>query len=324
MATSSGLIISKKGFWMIDSRNEWSNLKRIIVGSASNAHWPVKCPVFRRQEKTTKWSLTPVPKGPVSQNIIDEANEDLEQLSDTLKGLGVLVERPKNLDFQSFDGMYNYCPRDRLLILGSKVIDVPMLYPSRQKEIEALSEIIETETISCDEKGVILDAANVCRLNNDLLYLVSESGNLKGARWLKSVLGNEYRIHILDNIYNGVHIDSTITPVREGLVVVNGDRINGNNLPEIFNDWEVISIQKSEIVEQNFIDYPYASNYIALNFLVISPELVICDPKQAILRRKLKEKGIYSIGINLRHSRTLGGGHHCVTLDLLRENYGIS
>lgn len=309
---------------MINSHNEWSNLKRIIVGSASNAHWPSKCPIFRSQEKTTKWKVTPVPKGPVSQNIVDEANEDLEHLSDTLKNLDILVERPKNLDFQSFDGMYNYCPRDRLLILGSKVIDAPMLYPTRQKEIEALSNIIKISPISCSEKGIVFDAANICRLNNDLLYLVSESGNLAGAKWLKSTLGTNYRVHILDNIYSGVHIDSTISPVKEGLVVVNGDRVNKDNLPEIFNNWEIISIRGDEIVEQSFIDYPYASKYIALNFLVVSPELVICDPKQTILRKKLEEKGVDSIGVDLRHSRTLGGGHHCVTLDLLREDHGIS
>lgn len=304
---------------MINSHNEWNNLKRVIVGTATNAHWPSKCPVFRSQEQTTLWKESPVPSGPVDQKIINEANEDLDNFANALEKLGVVVERPKDLDFQGFDGMYNYCPRDRLLVLGDKVIDAPMLYPTRQKEILALEHLIDSDIITCDDPNARFDAANICRIGNDLLYLISESGNLAGARWLQKILGTTYRVHILDNIYSGVHIDSTISPVREGLVVLNSDRINENNLPEVFKKWDKVYISGDEIVPQDFVEYPYASKYIALNFLAVTPDTVICDPNQQLLREKLLEKGIDTIGVNLRHSRTLGGGHHCVTLDLERN-----
>ena len=304
---------------MINSHNEWNNLKRVIVGTATNAHWPSKCPVFRSQEQTTLWKESPVPSGPVDQKIINEANEDLDNFANALEKLGVVVERPKDLDFQGFDGMYNYCPRDRLLVLGDKVIDAPMLYPTRQKEILALEHLIDSDIITCDDPNARFDAANICRIGNDLLYLISESGNLAGARWLQKILGTTYRVHILDNIYSGVHIDSTISPVREGLVVLNSDRINENNLPEVFKKWDKVYISGDEIVPQDFVEYPYASKYIALNFLAVTPDTVICDPNQQLLREKLLEKGVNTVGVNLRHSRTLGGGHHCVTLDLERN-----
>ena len=303
---------------MIYSTNEWGELKRIVVGTAINAHWPVNCQEFRNLEKTTRWKESPVPSGPVSKKVIDETNHDLERLTTSLKNLNVIVERPRDLDFQSFDGMYNYCPRDRVLIIGDKIIDAPMLYPTRKKEIEALSHLFDREIISCRDHEAIFDAANICRLGNDLLYLVSESGNVKGAEWLQKILGSKYKVHVLDNIYSGVHIDSTISPVRDGLVVLNGDRINDYNLPEVFKKWDKIFIKGNDIISQDFIDYPYASKYIALNFLTINPNLVICDPNQTYLRNKLEEKNVETIGIELRHSRTLGGGHHCVTLDLER------
>src|SRR6056297_2853829 len=200
------------------THNEWSELKHVVVGSATNAHWPVHCREFRNLEKTTKWSKTSVPTGPVDQKVIDETNQDLEIFCSTLKNLGVKVSRPLDLDFQSFDGMYNYCPRDRVLIVGDKIIDAPMLYPTRIKEIEALSHLLDNEVIKCLDPNVKFDAANVCRLGKDLLYLVSDSGNKEGAVWLQKVLGSDYTVHVLDNIYSGVHIDSTISPVREGLV----------------------------------------------------------------------------------------------------------
>ena len=36
-------------------------------------------------------------------------------------------------------------------------------------------------------------------------------------------------------------------------------------------------------------------------------------------QEELEKRNVKTIGIELRHSRTLGGGHHCVTLDLERE-----
>ena len=303
---------------MLNSKNEWNSLKRIIVGTATNAHWPVNCPVFRGQELTTLWKDSPVPSGAVSKTIIDEANEDLETLSSVLKSLDVVVHRPTDLNFADFDGMYNYCPRDRVLIVGKNIINAPMLYPTRKMELNAIEQFLDGTLINCIDSAVTFDAANICRLGKDLLYLVSESGNRAGAEWLQKILGDQYHIHILDNIYSGVHIDSTISPVREGLVVLNADRINENNIPEPLKTWDKIWISGDDIVPQKFIDYPYASKYIALNFLTVNPNLVICDPAQYYLRSKLENFGVDTIGVDLRHSRTLGGGHHCVTLDLVR------
>jgi N-dimethylarginine dimethylaminohydrolase len=303
---------------MIYSQNEWGVLKKIVVGSATNAHWPVNCEKFRSLEKTSLWQETPLPAGPVSEFIISEANEDLENLTNTLEKLGVNVVRPEILDFKNFDGMYNYCPRDRVLIVGDVAIDAPMVYPTRLPEIDALKKFLP-KTVSCDNQNAFFDAANVCRLGKDLLYLVSSSGNRTGGEWLQETLGDSYKVHILDNIYSGVHIDSTISPIREGLVVINQDRISEKNLPQVFENWDIIWMSGDDIIPQGFVGYPYASKYIALNFLTVNSNLIICDPNQNILRKKLEKYNVESIGINLRHSRTLGGGHHCVTLDLERE-----
>ncbi len=302
---------------MIKSNNEWGQLQEVILGTATNAHWPVVCPIFRNLENTTAWKETPVSSGPVDIKIIEETNEDLEKFQKILESLNVKVYRPKDLDFQSFDGMYNYCPRDRVLVVGDIVIDAPMLYPTRKKEMSAIEHLLNDRTIVCEDSSVTFDAANICRLGQDLLYLISDSGNIAGANWLQQILP-EHRIHILDNIYSGVHIDSTISPVREGLVVLNADRINSNNLPTVFKHWDKIWIEGTNIIPQGFVNYPYASKYIALNFLTINPNLVICDPNQPYLRAELSKHGVETIGVELRHSRTLGGGHHCVTLDLVR------
>jgi N-dimethylarginine dimethylaminohydrolase len=46
--------------------------------------------------------------------------------------------------------------------------------------------------------------------------------------------------------------------------------------------------------------------------------LVVVDRDQRALIRLLEREGIDVIPLKLRHSKMLGGGFHCVTLDIRR------
>ena len=302
---------------MISSYNEWSPLKRIVVGDATHANWPVSDPVFSLESEKTTWTETPVPSGPVPQRIIEEANEDLDNLAKTLMSLGVEVIRPDPLNFQDLDGMYNYCPRDRLLVYGSTIVNPAMMYPCRDMELQCYHDIVEEAEhyhFMPRNEGMILDAANVCRLGDTLLFLESPSGNRKAYDWLCSVFP-DVTIELC-NFYAGVHIDSTVVPLREGLVLLNGSRVNEENCPRVFDDWEKIFVDNIE--PQDFYQYPYASKWIGLNMLAVDPGTVILDKRQTSLAHLLEKKGFTTIPMELRHSRTLGGGFHCVTMDLVR------
>lgn len=308
---------------MIHSYNEWDPIKKIIVGSASYANWPVNDPVFSMESQKTTWKETPVPSGPVPQWIIDEANEDLQLLADTLIGLGVEVVRPDDFDFQAEDGMYNYCPRDRFLVVGEYIVDVPMMYPCRDMEMMSYDHVLGTTSKYVlmprehNGKKLVLDAANVLRLGADkMLFLESASGSRAAYEWLCERFSDI--TFELCNFYSGVHIDSTIVALREGLVLLNGSRVNEGNCPTVFADWEKIYVD--EVEPQDFYQYPYASKWIALNMLVVDPTTVICDAQQTGLHATLEKRGFTVIPLTLRHSRTLGGGFHCVTLDLIRNH----
>ena len=303
---------------MIHSYNEWDPLKEVVVGRADFANWPSTDPVFAQEHEKTTWKETAVPSGPVPDWIIDEANEDLDTLAATLEMCGAVVHRPNVIDFQQRGGMYNYCPRDRLLIYGSTVVDPAMMYPCRDMESEALEQVIyraDTVYRMPRDHGMTLDAANVLRLNNSMLYLQSASGNQAAFEWLCSKFP-DVDIEVC-SFYSGVHIDSTIVPLREGLVMVNASRVNANNLPNVFKNWQVIWVD--DVVAQGFYQYPYASKWIALNMLIVDPCTVIVDKHQIKLMDTLENFNFTVIPLELRHSRTLGGGFHCVTLDLLRQ-----
>lgn len=302
---------------MIYSYDEWSPLKRIVVGDATNANWPVHDPVFKLEGTKTTWKETPVPRGPVPQRIIEEANEDLAGLATILMSLGVEVTRPDPLNFQVHDGMYNYCPRDRLLVYGSTIVDPAMMYPCRDMELQCYHHIVDAAEhyyYMPRNEGMILDAANVCRLGDKMLFLESPSGNRAAYNWLCDVFPD---VEIeLCNFYSGVHIDSTIVPLREGLVMLNASRVRPETVPQVFEKWQKIWVE--DVVAQDFYQYPYASKWIAMNMLVVNPTTVICDQNQTELIAVLQKLGFEVIVHELRHSRTLGGGFHCVTLDLER------
>lgn len=303
---------------MIYTVDEWSPLQRVVVGRAHYANWPSSDPVFAQESKKTTWRETPPPSGPVPDWIVAEAEQDLDLLAQTLHSMGIQVERPAPRNFPVTGGMYNYCPRDRFLIHGTTVIDPAMMYPCRDQERECYDYVfhaIHDVRVMPRDQGMILDAANVCRLGDSMLFLESVSGNRAAYDWLCRQFP-DIRIELCQ-FYGGVHIDSTIVPLREGLVMLNASRVNNNNCPEVFRTWEKIYVE--DVVARDFYQYPYASKWIGLNVLVIDPKTVVVDETQTELIKTIERHGFNVIPLPMRHSRTLGGGFHCVTLDLLRQ-----
>jgi glycine amidinotransferase/scyllo-inosamine-4-phosphate amidinotransferase 1 len=277
--------------------------------------------VFAEESKKTTWTQTPVPSGAVPDWIVDEANQELDILSEILLRYGATVYRPRPMDFVQKQGMYNYCPRDRLLIWGDTVVDVNMMYPCRNQEIEnyhrLLSDAHNVLTMPRDQ-DMIMDAANVCRLGDTWLFLESASGNRRAYEWLCEKFPDVTIERC--NFYSGVHIDSTIVPLREGLVLLNASRVTESSCPQAFKSWDKIWVTEDMIVPQGFHEYPYASKWIAMNMLALDPKTVILDAAQVQLIKLLEQKKFTVIPLTLRHSRTLGGGFHCVTLDLWRKH----
>jgi N-dimethylarginine dimethylaminohydrolase len=165
------------------------------------------------------------------------------------------------------------------------------------------------------------DAANVLRFGQDLIYLVSATGNELGGHWLQSVLGDKFRVHFFKDVYHGSHIDSTLVALRPGLILCNPARVNYDTLPKILKQWKVIYSPPMENTDRHDADYlskSIGSDWIDMNAFSVNPNLVVVDRNQAGLMRLLEKQGLDVIPLKLRHSKMLGGGPHCVTLDIRR------
>ncbi len=335
---------------IINSHNSWDSLEEIIVGRADFARIP-PLDSSMKNFMYAHLSKDEIKKhvGPYNQNILEEAKEDLDILSEVLEDCGVIVHRPErqfsHLQIQTpkwrTTGWHNYCPRDIFLVLGNNIVEVPSVMRSRifetwsynkilqrafddgAKWFSAPKQIIENNSFDFSDLSkstlmnneILFDAPNVIRINNDLIFQISNSGNEKGAEWLQRMFP-EYNVHIERDAYSGAHFDSTIIPLREGLVLLNGLRCNQDNYPKFFKNWEKIFF--TDIVTTDAEDSGISSDSIGLNLLSINPNLVIVDENQKPLIKILEQYKIESIPLSMKHARTLGGGFHCVTLDLRR------
>ena len=335
--------------------NDWDELEEIIVGTATSINIPdpnismMKCQFPEYKEEYVK-SVA----GYYPQQIVDEQNEDLEILSNTLKSLGVKVHRPdtqyekaeiKSPTWEGKNWQY-YSPRDLTIIIDNMIIETPTPHINRQFEtwgyrdiftklfkegykwLKAPVPMLFDKNYREDTKGVpalnneeiLFEAANCVRANDDILYQISNTGNRLGGEWLQSILGDKYKVHITEGLYSYAHLDSTILPVREGLVVYNGTRVTLDNEPEMFKHGYKIWINECKGTATPSTNLPWgASEWIGMNFLSINPNLAIVDKKQIEIHEKLNAVGIETIPLELRHDRLLAGGFHCVTLDLKRK-----
>lgn len=341
----------------ISTHNHWDPIEEIIVGRADFA----RVPTVDRSTMSMSYTNFPMEdvkplEGQYPEDIIHEANEDMDGLAKVLQDSGAVVHRPQLIDHSvefstpewTTTGWYTWCPRDLLLPFDNLMIETPSPSRARYFETRAYHNIMldavrdgvewiaapkpiltddsyQFEDIkqkpSLTNLEPIFDAPNCVRLGKDILFQISNTGNHLGLQWLKNVLEHRgYRVHPAEHIYSYSHMDSTIVPLRPGLVLLNSTRVTPDNCPKIFEKWDKIYFEDC-IAQGSKIPGGIApcSPYIGMNILSINPNTIICDSKQEPLMRALEKHNIDCVPVKFRHAMTLSGGIHCATLDLRRK-----
>jgi len=321
----------------MNSQNEWGKLKKVIVGVADYATVPEIDLSLRTVNYADRQDLSTVIVGPYPQQVIDEANEDLETFVSFLLDENVEVVRPKRKP----TSYYNFCPRDVVFTHKDLTVTTPMPLVSRKDNWKSFIDHLGTTIIvpckhsdelynkeclgnpnilALNEIAPAFDAANVLRANDDVLYLVSNSGNIAGANLLQEMLGDRAKVHLLQGVYSYMHIDTTIAFLREGLMLLNPERIKDVNvLPEPFRNWDVIWCPEAVDIGY-YSGYNHASVWSNMNLFSVNPNLVVLEEHQEPTRKELEKHGIECAMLPMRHGRTLSGFFHCVTLDLERDD----
>lgn len=253
-------------------------------------------------------------------------------------------------DWQVTSGFSATNPRDPFMVIGDEIIETPMADRSRYFEAWAYRPLFKEylragarwtaapkPTLQDDlydahyerpaegekarfiltEFEPVFDAADFVRCGRDIFGQLSNVTNEFGVLWLQRHLGDEFRIHLIENESSeAIHIDTTFMPLAPGKVLVNPHYVNVDRLPPILNSWDIL-------ISPDPVPFPsplkLVSDWISINVLMLDEERVIVEEAQEPLIAQLKAWGFKPIPVDFDAYYPFLGGIHCATLDIRRR-----
>ncbi|MFE9424261.1 inosamine-phosphate amidinotransferase 1 [Kitasatospora sp. NPDC006697] len=188
--------------------------------------------------------------------------------------------------------------------------------------VDVTSAMAGEDALPIDGLGLemVFDGAQCIRLGRDVLVNVSNHNHELAYQWLTRNFP-ELRLHRLPGIADN-HVDSIVVPLRPGLMLLRDPKYL-ELLPEAMRGWEAIYPPPSAVPEQDYDEFgfviPTASRYIDINVLSIDENTVVVNSLYPELIEVLEQRRFTVVPVRHRHRRLFGGGHHCFTLDTVRD-----
>jgi glycine amidinotransferase len=193
------------------------------------------------------------------------------------------------------------------------------------KKWDALSEaeknkIIESSDWILAEQEPCFDAADIVRFGKDLFVQNSMVTNNMGIEWLRRHYP-DHRVHKVRYKESlPWHIDTTLVPLRPGLVMFNPVRTPLEpGQRELFekNGWEIIIGPKSVLPKK--MPMTFCSIWLNQNILVLDHKNVFVEASEEPVMELFSKHGINPIPVPFYNVSPFGGGLHCSTADVYRE-----
>ncbi|MGO9274819.1 MAG: amidinotransferase [Terriglobia bacterium] len=260
----------------------------------------------------------------------------------------------KTPDWEIACGHATACPRDLLLVIGNEIIEAPMAQRARYFEFRAYRSLLKdyfargarwttapkplmSEALyrergpggerfdfasgpSLTEFEPAFDAACFARFGRDLFWQPDLVSNEFGVDWLRRHLGPTFRIHgIAFREPTPTHIDTTLVPVRPGLVLINPERPCTNGALDRFaaNGWQVVPAPPS--VRTGRAPSRDVSNWISMNILMLDERTVVVEQAEKPMMDLMRSLKCEVIPCPFDRVYPFGGGFHCCTADIRRE-----
>lgn len=292
----------------------------------------------------------------------DECLEDLSAFAAVLEGYGALVRRPAVLTevpvvqtpYWSAPMGHALMPRDLFTVIGDEIIETSPSVRARYFEGDLYKELF-TEYFNSGARWTLaprsrllernfdfsyvlrhgfegdvpadpfyelmFDGAQILRFGQDLVFNAATENHWMGARWLSRHLQGRNRVHVVEIADN--HIDAQVLPLRPGMLLLH-ESFDRESLPAPLRRWDAIRYEwLDKPIEVSDGGVPFlASQSIGMNVLSLDERHVVVQDIQLPLIRDLEKHGFTPVPSRWRHGRSLGGGFHCVTLDIRRDSTG--
>jgi glycine amidinotransferase len=293
------------------------------------------------------------PMSPFPAKIIAHAEAELNYLAAILQAEGVEVYRPpEGIDWLAVNGYTGAMPRDGLMSVGNTLIEACFAWPCRSREVEiAFSSILDSlsqdhrvrvvrrpessfaNTLLDDDgnrknKWAInnsrpaFDTADFMRFGHTILGQYSHVTNQAGVDYIRQYLPPGYQIEMLEvNDPSAMHIDATILPLRDGLLVYNPTKVTEAALRQhavlAFWDMHAYPFTPREATQPPLF---MTSPWLCLNALVLDGERVLVEASDHQSTQFFESLGMRCIPCPFKHVNSIGGSFHCATVDLVRDS----
>lgn len=285
-------------------------------------------------------------------------NQELDNLADLIKGLGVKVLRPDELrkpinfsnpEFKSFVSPASNV-RDVSFVYRDTILETPPFVRNRYFENTLLYDIYNDYFLNKDynwlrfphaplieekmdltpwnskrdykefdktEYAMAIDGAQFLRIGKDCIVNINSYNHYLGLQWIQKQFP-ETTFHIVNIADN--HIDGAIVCLRPGTFLVNPKYKNNLDslIPEKFKHWEVLIPEPTKRKTQGEVLASDAG--MDINILSIDENTVVTNSNAIYVNELLEKHGFDVHTVELNFCEMFGGGIHCSTLDLERED----
>ena len=289
------------------------------------------------------------------------AQEELDNFTHLLESLGIVVYRPDGVDWLKAGGYTGSMPRDGLMTVGSPLIEAPFAWRCRRHEIEMgyanifaqlgvagtaricrAPQIIGSDIVY--EKGDIglnghagsgdhwaindsrpaFDAADFMRFGKTTIGQYSHVTNHKGVDYLKAIVPDSYTVEILDvTDEHAMHIDATLLPLREGLLVYNAERVTEEALRKhaVFQNWDLHAYPyPMSPRDKSCLPMYMCSPWLVLNALSLDEKRIVVEAIETRFASWLRDESeMEPVLLPFQHVNSIGGSFHCATADLFKS-----
>jgi len=179
-----------------------------------------------------------------------------------------------------------------------------------------------------NENEPVFDAADITRVGKDIFVQKSMTTNDAGIMWLRSHFPH-LRVHALHFPYDlyPSHIDCTFVPLRapskdadDGLVMINPERPPLRSEMELWrkNGWKLLNAPMPARLDRPA--FSQSSYWLSMNLLSISPDTMVIEEEELPLYNLLHDHGFEVVTVPMRNMYEFGGGIHCCTWDIKRDD----
>ncbi len=339
---------------LISADTEWSPLRSVILGRAGNSCFPHAPPHMINATMPEEHFEKFRPNHRFPAELLPRADEELAHFASILQEHGVRIYRPESVDWSKVGGYTAAMPRDGLLTVGNTVIEACSAWECRQQEIdlaftEILRELEKDRSVkvvraprvahpqsiyegtggrmdgahewAINNSRPAFDAADFLRFGKALIGQLSNVTNQKGIEYLRNAVPEGYTVEIIDvDDEHAMHIDATILPLRQGLLIYNPERVTETSLRKhkVFQNWELHAypfLPSPRVSPPRYM----TSGWLLMNVLSLDEKRVVVEAEDEEFAEYIKTFGMEPILCPFQRVHSIGGSFHCATVDLVRQ-----